>query len=126
MVQASATECWPNFFYHFFFIFLLVMPKCQPREFPRSGTKAIDVEEREKVSDYNGQYLLPEPINSVREEGSLLSLWRIQAHREKYAPPKQSSLCCAKSPYKPNVFSPVARTAPIYQTQLSQGIRSER
>ena len=38
------------------------MPKCQPREFPRSGSKAIDVEEREKVSDFNGQYLSPEPI----------------------------------------------------------------
>ena len=37
------------------------MPKCHPREFPRSGSKAIDVEEREKVSDYNGQYLSPEP-----------------------------------------------------------------
>ena len=46
--------------------------KFQPREFPRNGSKAIDVErkkerEREKVSDYNGQYLSPEP-KSVPEE----------------------------------------------------------
>ena len=42
----------------------------QPWEFPQSGSKAIDIErkrerkkkERVKVSDYNGQYLTPEPI----------------------------------------------------------------
>ena len=31
--------------------------KFQPREFPQSGSKAIDVEDRRaKVSDYNGQF----------------------------------------------------------------------
>ena len=37
----------------------------QPRVFLRGGSKAIAVErerEREKVSDYNGQYMSPEPI----------------------------------------------------------------
>ena len=42
---------------------------CQPREFPRRGSKAKDVKEKErkrerpKISDYNGQYLSPEPID---------------------------------------------------------------
>ena len=36
--------------------------KFLPREFPRSWSKAIDVErEREKVNDYNGLNLSPEP-----------------------------------------------------------------
>ena len=33
----------------------------QFREYPRSGSKAMSVERRQKVSDYNGQYLSPEP-----------------------------------------------------------------
>ena len=40
--------------------------KFQPQEFPRSGSKAIDVEReregREKVSDYNSPNQSPEPI----------------------------------------------------------------
>ena len=35
--------------------------KFQPQEFPWSGSKAIDVERRAKVSDYDGKYLTPEP-----------------------------------------------------------------
>ena len=35
--------------------------KSQLAEYPGSGSKAMSVEERVKVSGYNGQYLTPEP-----------------------------------------------------------------
>ena len=53
--------------------------KFHPREFPRSGSKAEDVKEREKgkrgkVNDYNSQYLSPEPIKQYLD---ILTIWFI-------------------------------------------------
>ena len=63
---------------------ILEETKFQPREFPRSGSKAMDVEERRererrtaKVSDYNGQYLTPEPISDTWTNNFCQSRWFI-------------------------------------------------
>ena len=53
----------PNIFL-FSYVKIWGETKYQPHEFPLSGSKAEDIEERRaKVNDYNGQYLSPEPIN---------------------------------------------------------------
>ena len=86
VAQAAVTERWPYkkekrpkfffckkikitiFYISFSYAKILRETKFQPREFSRSGSKAMSVDRREKervkvndYNDYNGQYLSPEP-----------------------------------------------------------------